>query len=49
LPFPALAYLTEFSALLLLLSVAAFPRPFGRIDHFGRSVLYPICLDFSLD
>jgi hypothetical protein len=49
LPFPALAYLTEFSALILLLSVAAFPRPFGQIDHFDRSVLYPICLDFSLD
>ena len=49
LPFPALAYLTEFSALILLLSVAAFPRPFGQIDHFDRSVLCPICLDHSLD
>jgi hypothetical protein len=45
----ALAYLTEFSALLLLLSVAALPRPFGRIDHFDRSLLYLIGLDFSLD
>jgi hypothetical protein len=45
----ALAYLTAFSALLLLLSVAAFPRPFGRIDHFDRSLLYLIGLDFRLD
>ena len=33
----------------LLLSVAAFPRPFGQVGHFDRSSLDLIELGFSFD